>query len=315
MQAPVRDGTRGARRLTYSRRRRTIDADVLRIPAGPGSLNVDRYGQGGESVVLLHGFGTSSFLWRAVGPALAEAGHTALAIDLLGYGASDRPADADYSVAAQAVYLESALATMRIEHATVVGVDIGGGVALRLAVTRPTRVSRLVLINTVAFDAWPGEDVRAVQRGTARFALRIARGMLGAAPLLTELLEGSVADPSHMPPRLVARYLASYVGMEGVMQLLALARALESDDLAELDLREIRAPTLVVWGEADRWLDGRIPELLADAIQGTRVERISGAGRLVPEETPETLSRLILDFIGGERVASPVAEPIPERVV
>jgi pimeloyl-ACP methyl ester carboxylesterase len=297
----------------------TIDADVLRIPVGPGSLNVERYGQGGEPIALLHGFGTSSFLWRMVAPTIAEAGHTALAVDLLGYGASDRPPDADYSVAAQAVYLESALAALRIDHATVAGVDIGGGVALRLAVTRPARVSRLILINSVAFDGWPGEDVKAVRRGTARFALRIARGMLGAAPLLTELLQGAVADPSHMPPRLIARYLAPYVGTEGVIQLLTLARALETDDVAELDLREIRVPTLIVWGEEDRWLNWRLPELLQEAIRGSRVERLPGVGRLVPEEAPDALSRLILDFVAGiggrDAEAAGAAEQAPGHAV
>ena len=266
--------------------------------------------------MLLHGFGTSSFLWRAVGLAIAEAGHTALAADLLGYGASDRPPDADYSVAAQAIYLENALAALRIERATVAGVDVGGGVAQRLAVTRPGLVSRLVLINSVGFDAWPGEDVKTVQRGTARFALRIARGMLGAAPLLTELLAGSVADAAHMPPPLVARYLAPYVGTEGVTHLLALARALRADDLAELDLGLVRVPTLIVRGTEDRWLGEEVAERLHEAIAGSVLIRLPGVGRLVPEEDPETLAALLLRFVQeGSRMAEGEEEQTPERAV
>ena len=49
------------------------DADNLRVPVGPGSLHVDRYGVGGPAVLLVHGFGTCSFVWRNVGPALALA--------------------------------------------------------------------------------------------------------------------------------------------------------------------------------------------------------------------------------------------------
>jgi pimeloyl-ACP methyl ester carboxylesterase len=56
----------------------------LRIPVGAGSLHVERVGRAGPAVVLLHGFGSCSFLWRAVAPRLADAGYTALAIDLLG---------------------------------------------------------------------------------------------------------------------------------------------------------------------------------------------------------------------------------------
>ena len=80
-----------------------MQADVLRAPAGPGAVHVERYGHGGTPIVLLHGFGTCTFLWRYVAPLLAEAGHTAYAIDLVGYGESDRPPDADLGIAAMPI--------------------------------------------------------------------------------------------------------------------------------------------------------------------------------------------------------------------
>jgi pimeloyl-ACP methyl ester carboxylesterase len=274
-----------------------IDADVLRVPAGPGSLHVERYGHGGTAVVLLHGFGTSSFLWRAVGPAIANIGHTAFAIDLLGYGESDRPFDADLGIAAQAEYLGRVMTGLRLARAVVVGVDLGGGVALRLAATQPERVERLVLVNTVAFDEVPGRDIRTLQKNTARFALRLTRGVLGVASLLTPLLEGSVADPARMPTKLVARYLAPYVGRDGVSHLLALARSVRSDDLEELELEGVRAPTLVIWGEEDRWLDPEIPTRLVAALPDARLLRFPAAGRLVPEDAPEELTGRLLEFL------------------
>ena len=264
---------------------------------GPGAVHVERYGHGGKPVVLLHGFGTSSFLWRHVAPLIAGAANTAFAVDLFGYGESDRPFDADFGIGAQADYLDRALTALRVSRATVVGIDVGGGVALRLAATRPDRVERLVLVNSVAFDELPGEDIRTLRRGTARFAMRVNRGVMGAAPLLTPLLQGSVADPDRMPDRLVARYLAAYVGADGVEHLLALARSIRDDDLDELDLGSLRAPTLVVWGERDRWLDQGLPDRLAEAIPGSTLVRLPDVARLVPEEAPERLAALILDFM------------------
>ncbi|MGH7720283.1 MAG: alpha/beta fold hydrolase [Gemmatimonadaceae bacterium] len=274
-----------------------VDADLLRIAAGPGAMHVERYGQGGEAVVLLHGFGTSSFLWRGVAPALAAEGYTAYAIDLLGYGESDRPLEADYSIAAQTEYLERALGVLRLQRVTLVGIDIGGGIALRLALSHETRVSRLVLINTVAFEECPGSDVRALLRGTVRFAFRVSRGVLGAAPLLREVLEGGVASPAHMPPRLMARYLAPYVGGEGVTHLVTLARALRAEDVEVLPLSNVRVPTLVIWGEEDRYLDSGLPERVQGAIPDSRLVRLPDVARLVPEEAPETLNRLLLEFM------------------
>jgi pimeloyl-ACP methyl ester carboxylesterase len=260
-------------------------------------VHVDRYGYGGDPVVLLHGFGTSAFLWRDVAPMLVERGIVAYAIDLLGYGESDRPFDADYGVAAQTDYMARAMTALRLGPATVVGVDVGGGVAQRLAVEHPERVARLALVNSVGFDDWPGDDIRTLQRGTARLALRVARGMLGVAPLLSPLLEGSVADPANMPTPLIARYLAPYVGEEGVTHLLTLARSLEPDDLAELDLAAIVAPTLVVWGEEDQWLDRRLSRRLHDAIPGSGFVALPGVARLVPEEAPDRLAELIIGLV------------------
>jgi pimeloyl-ACP methyl ester carboxylesterase len=168
-------------------------------------MHVERYGHGGAPILLVHGFGTCSFLWRTVGPVLAMANRTAFAVDLFGYGESDRPFDAQYGIAAQSDYLDRALTALRLSRATVVGIDLGAAIAMHLAYNRPERVERLVLVNPIAFDDIPADDVKAMQRNTARFALRISRGVLGAAPLMRELLERSVADQSTMPDPLVAR--------------------------------------------------------------------------------------------------------------
>jgi pimeloyl-ACP methyl ester carboxylesterase len=285
----------------------TPDADILRVPVGPGFLHAERWGQGGEPIALLHGFGTSSFLWRHVGPLIAAAGHTAYALDLLGYGESDRPFDADYSLAAQAEYVDQALTALRLRSASLAGVDIGGGVALRVAATRPGRIERLALVNSVAFDAWPADDVKSVQTGTARFALRVARGVLGVAPLLTPLLERSVADPAAMPARLVARYMAPYVGKEGVLHLLGLARALDADDLAELDLAAVTARALVIRGEEDAWLDDALAERLHAAIPGSTLLRMPGVARFVPEEAPEALAARLVELLEGREAPAEAA--------
>lgn len=264
-------------------------------------MHVERYGHGGAPILLVHGFGTSSFLWRNVAPTIALANRTAFAVDLFGYGESDRPFDADFGIAAQAEYLDHALTALRLARAVVVGIDLGGAIAMRLAATRPERVERLVLVNPVAVDDIPGEDIRSLQRNTGRFALRVSRGVLGAAPLLQEYLARSVAEPEHMPDRLVARYLAPYVGQEGVNHLLALGRAVDDEDLRDVELGQLDQPTLIVWGDQDPWVSSEAAERLAETIPGSRLVRLPGVGRLVPEEAPDTLATLILDFVGGAR--------------
>ena len=271
----------------------------MRIPVGPGSIHVERYGHGGAPVVLLHGFGTSSFVWRNVAPDIALANRTAFAIDLFGYGESDRPFDADFGIASQAELVDRALTALRLPKATIVGLDLGGAVALRLAASRPERVERLFLVNPIALDEIPAEDITTLQRNTARFAFRVSRGILGVAPILGELLRRSVADESHMPDKLVARYLAPYVGEEGLNHLLLLARSVEDEDMEDVDLGSLPQPVQIVWGDQDPWVTPKFADRLADTIPGSRLVHLPGAGRLIPEEAPETLVSLLLEFIGA----------------
>ena len=280
-----------------------IDADLLRIPVGPGSMHVERYGHGGAPILLVHGFATCSFLWREVGPILAIAGRTAFAIDLFGYGESDRPFDAQFGIAAQSEYLDRALTALRLSKATVVGVDLGAAIAMHLAFNRPERVDRLVLVNPIAFESIPADDIKSMQRNTARYALQISRGVLGAAPLLRELLERSVSDPSHMPDHLLARYMAPYVGQDGLNHFLGLARAVDDEDMAEIELGQIDCPSLIVWGDQDGFVSPKLGDRVADTIPGGRLVRLPRCGRLVPEEASETLANMILEFVGAAGMA------------
>jgi pimeloyl-ACP methyl ester carboxylesterase len=241
-------------------------------------MHVERYGHGGSPILLVHGFGTCAFLWREVGPELASANRTAFAVDLFGYGESDRPFDAQFGIASQSDYLDHALTALRLSKATIVGVDLGGA---------------------VAFDEIPADDIKTLQRNTARFAIRVSRGLLGAAPLVRELLERSVAGPDKMPDRLVARYMAPYVGQEGLNHLLTLARAVDGEDMLDIELGQLDCPTLIVWGDQDRFLSPKMADRLADTIPGSRLVRLPGTGRLVPEEAPETLANMILEFVGA----------------
>ena len=102
-----------------------------------------------------------------------------------------------------------------------------------------------------------------------------------------------------MPDRLVARYMAPYVGQDGLNHLLTLARAVDDEDMLDIELGQIDCPTLIVWGDQDRFLSPKMADRLADTIPGSRLVRLPGTGRLVPEEAPETLANMILEFVGA----------------
>ncbi|MGQ0537882.1 MAG: alpha/beta fold hydrolase [Gemmatimonadaceae bacterium] len=272
------------------------DADLLRVPVGPGSVHVERYGYGGEPVILLHGFGTCAFVWRGVGPRLAISGASAFAIDLLGHGEADRPQEADYGIAAQTEYVEHAMTALRVARACVVGLDLGALVALRLAALRPERISTLVMIGPSWLTDVPGPDVRELQNEAAKLALRVSVGTFAAQPLIQRLLVMSVAESGAMPDRLVGRYLAPYIARNGATHLLALAQSLSVSDTEGIELSTIDIPTLVVRGTLDHWCEFATIERYESAMPRAKALEIRGAGRLVPEEAPAALSATLLEF-------------------
>lgn len=275
-----------------------MHVEHLRIPVGAGALHVERVGRAGPPVVLLHGFGTCAFLWRRLGPALAGRGYTTYAVDLLGHGESDRPDDGLYSLRAQADHVARLMAALRLPAATVIGQDVGALVALLLGASAPTAVEQLVLLAPPDPDELPGAEIRQLQRLSARTALS-ANSLFGAQPALAPLLRSGVSDPSRMPDLLVARYLAPFVGPDGLHQLLQRAASVELDDDARALLGTVTAPVLVLQAgrETPRpslsW-----PSLLPGA--AVTVERLE-AGRLLPEDAPADVDVRIGDWLARQR--------------
>jgi pimeloyl-ACP methyl ester carboxylesterase len=271
----------------------------LRLPVGAGSLHVERVGRAGPAVALLHGFGSCSFLWRAVAPRLADAGFTALSIDLMGHGESDRPIDVSYGLGAQAEYVERALTALRLAQVTIVGQDMGALVGLLVAAQRPDRAAKLALLEPLDPDDLPGPAIRSLQRTSALSALT-ANALFGARPLLEPFLRDAVVDPAHMPDLLVARYLAPFVGSGGAAQLLQRASAVSLSPEERQRLGDVRGDILLWTGARDaaddlaarseRWR-GVLPSASVHPIA------VRPCGTLVAEDAPAALVSALLAWI------------------
>ena len=103
-------------------------------------------------IVLIHGYTASVYVWKTAAPLLAEAGFRVIAIDLLGFGYSEKPAWFDYSIQAQARMVSRFMDRLGIGRATVVGSSYGGAVALTLTLDYSERVEKLVLVDAVCND-------------------------------------------------------------------------------------------------------------------------------------------------------------------
>ncbi len=244
----------------------------------------------GEPVVFLHGFPTSGHLWGDV-VAQMPAGHRLVVADLLGFGRSDPPGGRALTLHAHAERIVGLLDILGIDRACIVGHDLGGGVAQSLAVHWPSRVSRLALIDSVAFNGWPSRDVR-----IARFLLPLIRHIPTdwLLPVVRADLERGYYDTVHATHS-IDRYQRPFHSDDGRAVLLSHVAALdnrETLDLAER-LHEISVPTAIIWGSHDPFLPMSLGKRLTHAIRASTIDVLSGARHFTPEEEPREVAEIL----------------------
>ena len=250
----------------------------------------------GEPVLFLHGTAASSHLWHTVIP-LMPAGHRLVVADLLGCGRSDRPDGEPLTADAHALRAVALMDDLGIEQACIVGHGAGGAVATAMALSAPWRVSRLALVNAVAFDEWT--------RGAAPVARALARLSLGplvGAPMLAGLVHGAMlrgfADRERGRHTL-DQFLLPYAQRLGVDALVAQLRAMRDLGVAELGARlsAIKQPASVVWGADDPWLSPAIGARLAAEIAGATLDVIPGARHYTPIDAPERVAVQLAELL------------------
>lgn len=257
----------------------------------------------GSAIALVHGIPTSRHLWRNVMPLLAASGHEVLAIDLLGYGDSDKPSDADLGIQAQSEIIFQALSAMGWKRATMVGHDIGGGIAQLVAINHSEILDRLVLIDSILYDSFPEPGIARLKEpawdeilGAPDFDLRkglakgFSRGMFHTDRVTAELVEA---------------YERPFRGVEGRRAYLRAARALRSEELSSRmeDVEKLALPTLIIWGLHDTFQPLRFAERLAGKMSNAQLQVFDDAGHFLPEDVPEALASRVAEFTSTQEGA------------
>lgn len=259
-----------------------------------GMLAYVKAGQAGETVVFLHGIPTSSFMWRnVVGPLAAT--HTCYALDMLGYGDSDKAAGQDLSIVAQADYLEAWANGQSLDRFHLVGHDIGGGVAQQFAVRYPSRVKSLVLVDTVCYDSWPEPGIARLKEPHWDATLK-ARDL---RPGLRRALETGLVHKDRITDELVEGYVAPFLGQAGRQAYLRCARALETAHTADIaaQIEALDIPTLILWGQHDAFQKLAYGERLAKAMRKARLAVCEDGGHFLPEDRPGWVAEQIGAFV------------------
>jgi pimeloyl-ACP methyl ester carboxylesterase len=259
------------------------------------------YAEAGSGPVALfvHGVLLNSHLWRHQLAGLADV-RRCIAVDLLAHGDTEIDPAQDVSVTANARMLTELIDALGVDQVDVIGNDSGGGIAQIFAATNPDRVRTLTLTNCDTHDNWPPEAFRPFME-------------MAAAGDLASTLNAMVSDkavyrspdalgPAYERPEAVSdedidTYLQPFV--RSAQRIRDLQRFLAAFDnrhtvAIESQLRQLRAPTLIVWATDDVYFPVKWAYWLADAIPGAKSPvEIPGARIFFPEERPETFNQLL----------------------
>ena len=274
-------------------------------------LNIHYFcGGTGSPLVLVHGLGSSAGVEFYFNLEPLAAHHHVLAIDLPGFGRSDKPA-VEYTIAVFVKAVRDLMQSESLERAAVMGVSMGGRVALGLALESPQMVERLILVDALGVGAPKavlayrllltrglGEltlssTARALRRMRPQTIRRLWSWYMQRPGRLDDILtDQRIADHGELLSK--REYRAAYLSS---LRSLASMHTLRGGVLVKERLKELPMPTLLIWGRHDHIFPATHAEAAARELRDGRMEVFENSGHTPQMEEPDRFNRLVLDFL------------------
>ncbi|MEO6391929.1 MAG: alpha/beta hydrolase [Pyrinomonadaceae bacterium] len=251
------------------------------------------------AVVLIHGFCATGFIWADVIEPLADAGLRVIVPDLIGFGFSQKPRWAAYTIDMQARMIVNLLDNLGISRAILVGSSYGGAVAATVALDFADRVDRLVMLDAVINDEARNQPLLKVSELPLVGEI-LCPLLLDCLPLMRWRL-GEVYAPHNrylMTPERTAGHTRTLRTANSHHAVLTSLRHWHADRI-EHDATRIKQPTLIMWGDLDTDVPIRNGEKLHAAIPNSRFVVFRGVGHIPQEECPEEFVAVLADFCGA----------------
>jgi pimeloyl-ACP methyl ester carboxylesterase len=275
-----------------------VQLKTVKTPSGPLRLAVMEKGRG-RPILLLHGFATSSYTWHAIMPELAKA-HRVIAIDLRGFGASDKPLDDHYSIEDQAGAVQAFIEQEDLRDLTIIGHSFGGGVTLTLALKaeqeRQPRIRNIVLVDTIAYRQPVPIFFKLLQVPVV--------GEVGMTLVPPEVQAGqglrlAYYDREKITAQDVAEYANTLYSPAAKHALTKTVERIIPDNIDEIASRykTIKMPTLIVWCEQDKVVPVYLGLRLHEEMRSSEFAIFSQCGHMPQEEKPEDTVRVVQAFL------------------
>lgn len=253
-----------------------------------------------EVVLMLHGFPTSAYLWRNIIPKISET-HRAIALDLPGYGKSDKPLDPSYSFNFYNELLTKFLNQVQADKIHLVMHDLGGPVGLLWAVKNQDRIRSLVFLNTLVYSdfSW------AVIAFTLALKMPFIKSWVSSPKGIAWAMRFGVQNKERIEGELLAHYQHPFVEQTARHALLKSASNMSLKAFKEMEskLPNFTVPVRAIYGVNDRILPkvaDTMKRIQVDLPQ-TEITPLPNCGHFLQEDKPEQISTLISEFLNSNK--------------
>lgn len=253
----------------------------------------------GTPIILLHGTAASLNTWDGWAKELSKS-HRVLRLDLPGFGLTSRNETDNYSIAYYSDLVLHFMDELGIEQAHVAGSSLGGQIAFDFAAFHPDRVQKLILVSptgvTNANDKSISMPFRMAQTPVLKESLRYITPRF----IVEKSLKEVYGDDSKLTDEAITMS-HDLLLREGNREAFILRmNTVDTDNLQKLKL--VKAPTLILWGEADAWVPATNATRFMQDIKGAQLKTYAGAGHIPMEELPQETVADALAFLSGNLV-------------
>lgn len=262
---------------------------------GPIAVHYNEYGEGDNHLVLLHGFRSHSYTWQKIAEPLATMGHHVWAIDLVGFGLSDKPPHASYHVDFFARQIHDFMEDQGIEKAHFMGNSLGGGLSLIMALEYPSKVESLTLLAALGYPIdFP------IYLAIGRYFESIWTPFLGPT-MVREVLKQVVYDKDSVTEDQVAAYSLPYRFPGGIKTSLLTLQNFDNQRLKEMEKQYsfLKHPVLIIWGENDPLLPVDHYKKFVCDLPHAKELLIPQCGHIPQEEAPHEVLKAVISFLDG----------------
>jgi len=249
----------------------------------------------GRDIFLLHGFASSTYTWEKVIPYLTGKGYHVWALDMKGFGWSDKPEDAKYDTITLMQEVNKWMDIMGLKNVVFAGNSLGGGIAVLMALEHPDKTDKIILIDSAGY---PIKKPLVIRMAKIPFAGEITKLFFGRC-IVKSILKEVLYNDERLTEEKIDAYFSRMSTENALGAQVTLARSLDFDALSSYTKRipEIKNRTLILWGENDEWIPLKSGHKFKKDIQNSSLEILPQCGHIPQEEKPEETAKIIIDFI------------------